>query len=184
MVAETAEENTDQAPWQANNVPHSRTVTLPHHFGLPLKVSPPLIHQAAVLLFCTRMQRFPIGHTTPTPDDVVKMNDPIHRLGGLPFSPSHARTNYPSLTSSKTYDDDVLRLLSCHDATIPREPSEPRFRYVPGLLSGSWEGRFVVSLVSPLLGITHQVSSSLYTRYMGLMLIRTSWKAARRLWQN
>ncbi|KAG8926305.1 hypothetical protein FRC02_008986 [Tulasnella sp. 418] len=135
---------TENAPWIANLTPQSNTIELSEYLGSPLKVCSPLIAHAASLLFFSRMQRFPLGQPDATEADIAIMNEALMRLGPRPYAPSHTRTNFPSFVDSKTYDDDVLRLLSCHDPTSVTQPPGPRYQFKPGSLAGEWEGRFVI----------------------------------------
>ncbi|KAG9001548.1 hypothetical protein FRB94_004699 [Tulasnella sp. JGI-2019a] len=133
-------------PLLADPIPRDRTVTLPSYLGSPLCISPPHLCHAAVLLFFTRMQRYPLGQIEWRPNDIQMWNHARRLYGRLhPYTPPHSNIDYPTVIDSREYDDDILRMLSCRDPTIERSLArrEPRYKYVPGTYVGEWEGRVV-----------------------------------------
>ncbi|KAG8978287.1 hypothetical protein FRB93_011199 [Tulasnella sp. JGI-2019a] len=138
--------HTVDGPMFVDPIPRDRTITLPSYLGSPLQISPPHICHAAIQLFFTRMQRYPLGQMKCQPKDIQMLREARREFGELhPYTPQHSTINYPTLVDSRDYDDDILRMVSCRDPTVVRtlSPGEPKYKYVPGTFVGEWEGRFV-----------------------------------------
>ena len=68
--------------------------------------------------------------------------------GARSFAPSFIHMRLPSLARSSSWDDDVLRMMTCRNPFVGgrmyQELGAPRYRWKKGSLSGGWDGRFLV----------------------------------------
>ncbi len=150
------------------------------YLGKPLAISAPLVSHAATLIYFARLQARPmymnqtdpmilsenVGHTEPqTPTDFwlqeltrrdssgvssIATADLDRVAGARSYAPPFVHMRLPSLARSVSWDDDVLRMMTCRDPSIGarmyKELGAPQYRWKKGSLNGAWDGRFLVRI--------------------------------------
>jgi hypothetical protein len=163
-----------------------RQVSYPYFGSLP-SFSPPPISVAAKLLYFARREIIPFGipphipatravappsnHPSPTQEDLHEVNahkgaEPPIRITWDWESGTRLANGLPdsqlSSDRSSRWDSDYWRRRLCGSAWKRQPKWRPAKLYVPGSMDGLWQGRLIVSLLSPLFLFIflHRCSSS------------------------
>jgi hypothetical protein len=121
-------------PYAADLAPRDRTQTIWAYNG-PLKIATPLLAQAAILNFAVALEVDPYFEN---PNGLSALAFAAQMPRPTRATPN-VRSSLPELRNSKLYDRDFRRLMSCLDPA--RSPCQPHL-IQPGMIAGSWEGRF------------------------------------------
>lgn len=139
-----------------NNPPPNTNTCTVKHFGLKLRLTPPLAAESALLMYFTYhesygIQPFPAMPVTRAIRDATQLIQPSvedleahNRNANTRFVPSAPKNGLSD--ESKRFDEDFQRLLWCGN---PFDLPYTANVYKLGSLTGLWEGRIVVCL--PLL---------------------------------
>ncbi|PWN47476.1 hypothetical protein IE53DRAFT_390385 [Violaceomyces palustris] len=138
-------------PFLADLNPRSRACEI-EHCGMALKISSPILTQAACFSFFMKVERDPAvivltalaedqnenaGDATSIRGSEAAALGPYHMIGGRRVTAQSSRS--PLSFSSRDHDKDICRLLACLD---PKYSPGLRPLFCKGMFEGAWEGRF------------------------------------------